>query len=46
MNNKALDMINEINNLLENRESINTGQKIIEIQDTEIMDIENIDLPE
>jgi hypothetical protein len=39
-------MINEINNLLENRESINTGQKIIEIQDTEIMDIENIDLPE
>jgi len=46
LNNKALDMINEINNLLENRESINTGQKIIEIQDTEIMDIENIDLPE
>ena len=46
LNNKALNMVNEITNLLENHESINTGQKNIEIQDTEIMDIENIDLNE
>ena len=46
LNNKALNMVNEITNLLENHESINTEQKNIEIQDTEIMDIENIDLNE
>ena len=46
LNNKALQMIDEINGLLENKESINTVQKINESENTDIVDIENIDLEE
>jgi len=46
LNKKASDMINEIDTLLDGSESINTNQKINEIQDIEFEDIENIDLPD
>ena len=44
LNRKAEDMINEIDRMLEGSETINTKQKINEIQDVDIEDIENLDL--
>jgi len=44
LNNKAMNMINEIDSLLENHESINTRQKIVEIKNDEIVDFDNIEL--
>ncbi len=46
LNKKAIEMINEINILLEKRETINTQQKIYEAEDINIQDIENIELDE
>ena len=46
LNSSALEMINEINELLENTKSINRPQKISESQDVEIEDIENLEIPE
>lgn len=46
LNKKAQDMIDEINILLENRESINILPKSDNIQDIDIVDIDNIDLNE
>jgi hypothetical protein len=44
LNRKAEDMINEIDSLLGDSESINTTQKINEDEDVNIQDIENLDL--
>jgi hypothetical protein len=44
LNTRALDMANEIDNLLKESESINTPQKIVEAEDVEIGDIENLDV--
>jgi len=46
LNKGAADMIAEIDHLLEDTETINTQQKINEVQDIDIEDIENIDLSE
>jgi len=46
LNKSAEDMIIEIDNLLENTESINTIQKINETQDIDIENIEDMDLNE
>ena len=46
LNKNALNMINEIDNLLQNNESINTLQKNVEVDDVTIDDIENIRLDE
>ena len=46
LNKGAEDMIAEIDNLLENTESINTNLKINETQDIDIENIENMDLDE
>lgn len=44
LNKGAEDMIKEISSLLENTESINSKQKINELENIEFQDIENIDL--
>jgi len=46
LNNKALDMINEISGFLENNKSINMLQKIDESEDIDIENIENFELNE
>ena len=46
LNKGAEDMIAEIDNLLENTESINSNQKINETQDIDIENIENMGLDE
>ncbi len=46
LNKNAQNMINEIDILLKNTESINTYQKINEIQDIDIENIEDMDLDE
>jgi hypothetical protein len=46
LNNTALDMISEIDNLLKESESINSNHRIIESEDVNIEDIENLDVEE
>jgi hypothetical protein len=46
LNSAALNMVNEIDALLKESESINTQQKITEGEDVEIDDIENLDVRE
>jgi hypothetical protein len=46
LNARALNMANEIDNLLKEGESFNSQQKIIEAEDVEIDDIENLDVQE
>jgi len=46
LNSAALNMVNEIDALLKESESINTQQKITESEDVEIDDIENLDIQE
>ena len=44
LNDTALNMVNEIDALLKESESINTQQKVIEAEDVEIDDIENLNV--
>jgi len=46
LNKNAEQMIDEIDNLLKNSESINSTQKINEVEDIDIENIDNIDLEE
>jgi hypothetical protein len=44
LNSRALNMASEIDNLLKEGENFNSQQKIVEVEDVEIDDIENLDV--